>query len=103
MTNHEKFLQAIQEKKIVLIKKHTEEKGIIERRCVPYDYAVGKRFKDNIKRYWTWHIETKHPSPVKSEDIISIEILDEYFDPADYINWNPPYDWEIQRNWGIYS
>lgn len=103
MNNHEKFLQAIQEKRVLLIKKYTEEKGIIERKCVPYDYAVGRKFKDSIKRYWTWHIDTKHPSHAKSEDIINIEILDEYFEPANYITWNPPYNWEIQRDWGTYS
>lgn len=103
MSNYEKFLKAIQEKRIILVKRYTSEKGIIERRCVPYDYAVGKRSKDNIKKYWIWHIETKHISVANSEDIISIEILDEYFNPADYIKWNPPFGWEIKRNWGIYS
>ena len=103
MTNHEKFIQAIQEKRVILIRKNTDEKWIIERKCIPYDYAIGKKFKDSIKRYWAWHIETKHPSSAQSEDIINIEILDEYFEPADYISRNPPYDREIQRDWGQYS
>ncbi len=103
MTNHDKFLQAIKEKKVILMERNSKEKGIIERKCIPHDYAVWKKFKDNIKRYWSWHIETGHPSSAKSEDIINIEILDEHFDPADYISWDPPYDWDVPRDWGIYS
>ena len=65
MINHEKFLQAIQEKRVIVVTKQTKEKGIIKRKSIPYDYAVGKKFKDTIKRYWTWHVETKHPSSMK--------------------------------------
>lgn len=104
MDSHTKFLQAIQDKKYILMTKNTKDKGIIERRCVPYDYAVGKNHKsDNTPRYWTWHLETKHPSPTKERDVIEIKILDECFDPGEYVTWSSPYNWSTPRDWGVYS
>ena len=105
MDNIQKFEKAIRDKKLILMVKDTKEKGVIKRKCVPYDFAPGKTHKDkNLKYYWTWHTETKHPSNALPKNVKEIQILeDETFEPRDYIHWDPPYNWNVSRDWGEYS
>ena len=104
MTNfHSIFLQAIQDKEILELTLNSKEKWIITRRCAPLDFWPHARFKDWIDRYMLYHFETKHPSPMLPEQIIEYKNTGEYFEPKDIINWDPPYDWHIARDWGIYS
>jgi hypothetical protein len=105
MTNHEKFLQAIQEKRIVKVKFDTQGKGIIERICIPFDFGPSKRnLKTNPDRYHFYDLDSpegSHTLSIIPEQLILIEFTDRTFDPANYITWTP--NWFIVRNWGIYS
>lgn len=105
MTNHEKFLQAIHERRLVELTVRTKQKDVIERLCIPYDFGPSRRpnLKVNPEKYHFWHNETGHPSAFLPAQIISLEITGNSFDPAQYIKWRSPYNWFVPRNWGIYS
>ncbi len=106
MNNHQKFLQAIQEKKIIKMKFDSKEKGIIERLCVPFDFGPWRRnISPNPDRYHVYDLnspEGKHNVSIEVKQLINIEITDELFNPADYVTWNDV-KWFIKRDWGNYS
>jgi len=68
---------------------------------VPFDFGPSKNDKVKIDKVHFWNVDSNHNLPVIPEQIISIEIFDEEFNPADYIKWIP--DWNIARDWGKYS
>ena len=105
MSIHEIFLLAIHKKKLVKLIVNTKEKGLIERLCVPYDFGPSKRanLKSNPSKYHFFHNETKHPSAFLPEQIIELKITDQDFDPGNYVKWPSPYNWFLERDWGIYS
>lgn len=100
-----KFIQAIHDKnklKVVFFSK--EDNSLLTRICAPMDYGIGTRIKDSIPRFYLWDYtsDTKsHTLPLKMEQIKSIEVLDEIFDPAGFVKWSP--NWIIPRDWGKYS
>lgn len=101
---YDDFISAIHSKSFLSITFNSGEKGVITRKCVPFDYGVGRRYKDAIERYHFLDIDSpdgSHNLSIKPEQIVTLEILDENFDPADYIKWQP--NWIIKRDWGIYS
>lgn len=55
---HEKFVQAINQKKLVLLKFDSNEKGIIIRMCVPYDFGPSRRYKDGLNRYHFYDLDS---------------------------------------------
>lgn len=97
------FVQAINEKKKIKMLKKDKSGNIVEKHYAPLDFAVMKKTNDNIERYFSYNINDNHPSRTRQEDVIEIIVLNETFNPADYIDWNGPYDWEIKRDWWIYS
>jgi len=102
--DYQKFIEAIHQKKLVKAVVDTEEKGIIERKCVPFDYAVSNRYKDDRERFHFFDLDSpdgQHNLSILPEKLKSLEILDELFDPADYVNWTP--NWTISREWGAYG
>lgn len=106
MTNYEKFLQAIKEKKIVKVAIDSNEKWVIERYCIPFDFWPSRRknLKSNPERFHFYDLnspEKKHNLSILPEQLLNIEITNDYFDPGDYIKWEP--NWFIERDWGIYS
>lgn len=103
-TFYEDFVQAINQKKVVSITVETESKGIITRKCIPFDFGPSRRYKDGLDRYHFWDINSpdgSHNLAVLPENLNDLVILDEEFSPADYVKWTP--NWNISRNWGIYS
>lgn len=89
---------------MVNLKFNSFEKGIIIRKCVPFDYGPSRKFKDNRERYHFQDIDSPdgpHPLPVLPEQIIEIEVLDETFEPKDYVKWTP--NWFTKRDWGEFS
>ena len=101
MDKKEIFLQAIHEKKLVKIKANTDEKGMITRLCVPFDYGTGKL--PGI-RYHFWDLDSpegSHNLSILPQKLIEIELTDKTFEPANYVKWTP--NWKIPRNWGKYS
>jgi len=103
-THYEVLILSINGKKLVNVKCDTKEKGIIERLCVPFDHGPSRRYKDGLDRFHFYDLDSpdgKHNLSILLEQIISIELLDDSFDPADYVTWTP--NWIVKRDWGIYS
>lgn len=105
MDNKEKFLQAIQEKKIVELTFNAEDKWVIIRRCIPFDFWPSRRkLSVNPDRYHFYDLNSpdgRHTLSILPEQVINIDILDETFNPWDYVTRTP--NWFTDRNRGIYS
>lgn len=107
MSNHQNFLDAINQKKVIKIKFNAQEKGVIERNCIPFDFGPWRRnVSPNPDRYHMYDLNSpdgKHNLSILPGQVVEIEIISQDFDPSDYITWKPPYNWFIPRDWGIYS
>ena len=103
MSYHENFLQAIHERKLVEVKFNSQEKGVIQRLCVPFDFGPSRRnLASNPNRYHIYDLNSPDGKHILSiHQIITIDITGQIFDPALYINWTP--NWFIVRDWGICS
>ena len=106
MNNHETFLHAITNKKVIELTFHSKkDKGMVTRKCIPFDFGPSRRnLKTNPNRYHLYALnspEGEHQFSILPEQLIKVNLLDETFDPADYITWPP--NWFIQRDWDIYS
>ncbi len=102
--NYENFVAAIHNKKLVSVDVITEEKGHIERKCVPYDFAVSTKYKDGLERYHFNDLTSPdgpHNLAVLPENLVKLTVLEEGFNPGDYIKWQP--HWTIPRDWGQFS
>lgn len=94
------FIRAIHEKRIVEIKVNTKGKGVISRRAIPFDYGPGKIDNYRVDRYHFYNLDSpdgQHNFSPNPQDVLSIELTDETFNPADYVHWNP--NWYIEREW----
>ncbi|CAD7767225.1 MAG: hypothetical protein DNFNHJIP_00632 [Candidatus Argoarchaeum ethanivorans] len=65
------FLKAIHEKKVLRVKVNSHEKGIIIRKCIPFDFGSSRRYKDGLNRYHFWDLD----SPDGSHNL------------SDYVRW----------------
>ena len=104
MEKMQKFIHAIQEKRIVKVKVDTREKGIIERRCIPFDYGPSSKSKEKSDKYHLFTLDSPGDSHVLSIlpiQLLSIELENENFNPGDYISSKT--NWHIERDWGEYS
>jgi hypothetical protein len=103
----EEFLKAIDEKRKVEITFNSKSKGIITRICIPYDFGPSQK-KDAIdlsNRYFLWDLsspEKPHVLSISPDRLLNLEILDEYFNPNDYVKWYPT-KWIYKRDWGLKS
>ncbi|CEN93695.1 hypothetical protein [Paraclostridium sordellii] len=98
------FLKAIHNKKIVNIKFNSKEKGLVVRKCIPFDFGPSRRYKDNLDRYHFYDLDSpsgRHNLSILPNQLIEIEILDECFEPGDYVSWKT--NWFIARDWGKFS
>lgn len=101
---YDDFLKAIHEKWIVTITFDSEDKGVITRTCVPYDYGPSNRYHDGRDRYHFQDLnspEGSHPLSILPKQIKHLEISNKSFNPSDYIKWTPR--WHVKRDWGNYS
>lgn len=101
---HPDFLQAINEKLLVTIVFRSKEKGTIQRNCVPFDFGPSKRAKDQSDRYHFFDLDSpdgNHTLSILPEQLISLKLTTEVFDPADYVKWTP--NWIVARDWGRFS
>lgn len=104
LEKHEIFIENINNKIKMNVKFHSNKTNRVESRDVaPLDYAIISRSQKNKMYYWVWDFQwTKwpHPTPLSKEKIISIETINEKFEPNTFINWdinkNP---WNIKRDW----
>jgi len=98
------FKQAIDEKLILTVSFDSFEKGVIERKCIPFDFGPSRKYKDNQERYHFYDLnspEGKHNLSILPSQIRNIELSSLTFDPKDYITWEP--NWFLRRDWGVYS
>ncbi len=104
MIINELFLKAIYERRVVEIIFNSIEKGIIKRKCIPYDYGPSRIYSDNRDRYHFYDLnspEGKHNLAILPEQLLKIEMLNDVFEPSRYVTWRSR--WFIPRDWGIYS
>ena len=101
----EKFLQAIHEKRYLSVDFIAKEDNLLRnRKCVPFDYGESRRYKDGKDRFHFLDLNSpdgKHNLSILPEQVKKVEILDESFEPKDYISWTP--NWIVERDWGVYS
>jgi len=100
------FLKAIEDKKYVNVTFFSrKDRAVVTKKFVPIDYGPSKKEKvptDRYHFYSTDEAEGFHTVSVLPENLQSIEILYEHFDPAQYVTWTPIV-WSLKRNWGKYS
>lgn len=105
MTIHETFLQAIHERKIVKLTFDSQEKGVIQRFCIPFDFGPSKRnLVPNPDRYHFYDLdspEKSHNLSLLPDQIKNLEITDKTFEPSEYVHWTP--NWFVARDWGNFS
>ena len=102
---YQEFIEAIHQKKKIRVTYFSKkDNATISRLCAPMDYGPHKRFPDKGDRFHVWDYEGSagpHPAPLDPEQVQRIEVLDDTFDPADFVTWET--DWVIPRDWGQYS
>lgn len=103
--NKEIFLTAIREIKVVKIKFIDKKGNHKNRNCIPYDYAYSNiENNPEEQKYHFYDLDSpdgSHNLSLSDKQIITINITDESFNPANYIKWTP--NWTVKRNWGKYS
>lgn len=106
----ELFIQAIHSrKKIKLTFFSKEDNKVITCVCAPMDFGQSKVFNDNIDRFHVWNYspdlgKEQHPIPLNPSQVKKIEVLEETFDPAEFIKWDfVPSSWHVRRDWGRFS
>lgn len=105
METKEHFLKAIREKKVLRVRVNSYEKGIIIRKCIPFDFGPSSRCNDELNRFHFWDLDSpdgSHNLSIHPEQLLEIKILDERFDPKDYVTWKPT-NWVVKRDWGAFS
>jgi len=99
------FIQAIYDKKKIRVSFYSkEDKEVIVRICAPMDYGPSRRVTDKSDRFHMWDYESdteQHTLSLKPEQISDIEVLEETFEPSEFVTWQT--DWIVPRDWGQYS
>ncbi|MDR6760334.1 hypothetical protein J2Y38_000513 [Flavobacterium sp. 2755] len=102
--HYETLLEGIHNKKILILYFMSKEKGLITRRCIPFDFGISRRYKDDLDRFHFYDLDSpdgNHNLSILPEQINSLTITNENFTPKDYVSWKP--NWIIKRDWGIFS
>ena len=104
----ELFINAIHSKnKIKLHFFSKEDRNILILLCAPMDYGPSRRAKEKNDRFHLWDYESdtrNHVLSLNPEQIHHMEILEEVFDPSEFITWDTQKStWFISRDWGIFS
>ncbi|MHC1745538.1 MAG: hypothetical protein AB9895_00120 [Negativicutes bacterium] len=98
-----KFTDAIQKRKLVRLKFFTGEYQPAVRKCVPLDIAPSRRSKNKIYKFHIWDLDSDPKPHILSLDpnqILQMEVLEEYFDPEDIVTWDTKASpWTIKRDW----
>lgn len=104
--NHQEFVTALTNKKKIMLIFFSKEDGTnLGRSCAPMDFGPSRRAKDQTDRYHFWDFDSDQKNHVLSllpNQVVKMELFDESFDPAEFINWSP-IRWFLSRDWGQYS
>jgi hypothetical protein len=98
------FLKSINEKLIIKLTFNSVGKGVLIRRCIPFDLGPSRRFRDKSQRYHFFVLDGpngSHNLSVLPMQIVKFELTNIHFEPSKYIKWKPK--WFVKRNWGVYS
>lgn len=99
------FVDAIHSKNRIRLTFQSKEDGhALVRVCAPMDYGPSSRAHNKSDRFHCWDYDSdtrSHSLSLLPEQVISIEILPDTFDPADFVTWDTK--WIIKRDWGKYS
>lgn len=99
------FLEGIHKKRYLSVDFIAKEDNLLRnRKCVPFDYGESRKYRDDKDRFHFLDLNSpdgKHNLSILPEQVKKVEILDESFDPADYVKWEP--NWIVKRDWGVYS
>lgn len=103
--DQEAFIEAIRSKNKIRITYHSDKDGkSVTRTIAPLDYGPHASYKDKTPRYQFWDYEGSskpHSSSLLVFAIEKIEVLDDTFDPSEFITWKC--QWHVARDWGDYS
>lgn len=104
----EQFIRAIRaRRKIRLTFYSKEDVGILIRTCAPMDFGPSRRAKEKNNRFHVWDYDSDartHTLSLNPEQIVSIEVLEEIFEPSEFITWDTTKSpWFVKRDWGTYS
>jgi hypothetical protein len=84
---HTTFFDGIRSSRVLEVFVHTREHGLINRKCVPFYFWESKKYNDGKERFHMFDLldptGNNHLS-VLPEQVIFIEMTDEYFEPLDY-------------------
>lgn len=101
----DKFIAAIHSKNKIRVNFFSKEDGhTLSRACAPMDLGPSRRAADKNDRFHMWDYESdtrNHTLSLLPDQIQSIEVLPEHFDPAEFITWQT--NWFVPRDWGQYS
>jgi hypothetical protein len=71
------------------------------------DYGPSRRAKQKNDRFHFWDYDSdtqKHTLSLNPEQISNLQVLDDTFEPAEFITWDiTKSPWFISRDWGPYS
>lgn len=104
--NHDQFLSAIREKKVVrMVFYSSPDAGTVDRECMPLDYGPEPAVADSQNRYWIWDpANTAGPNPLglSPGQIVSMQVLGRNFAPEQLPlgarSWSVVRDWESPRS-----
>jgi hypothetical protein len=100
-----RFIGAIHARRKVRIKFFSKEDGTyITRVCAPMDYGPSKRALDFRNKFHVWGYESgdkPNPLALDGSHIEEISVLDETFNPAEFVTWDlKASPWIVKRDWG---
>lgn len=101
----DEFIASIHSKSKIRVTFFSKEDGhALSRVCAPMDFGPSRRAADKSDRFHMWDYESdtkNHTLSLLPDQIQSIEVLPEHFDPAEFITWQT--NWFVLRDWGQYS
>lgn len=106
--DHQVFLDALQTRRKIRLTFFSKEDGTnLIRTCAPMDFGPSRRAKVPANRYHFWDYDSdkaRHTLSLLHDQIVSIVVLAEEFDPAEFITWDVTTSpWFVPRDWGAFS
>jgi hypothetical protein len=104
----DQFIQAIHDRRKIRVTFFSKEDGTtLCRKCAPMDYGPKRKAKNQSDRFHYWDYESdekNHTLGLLPNQIQSIVVLDEEFNPAEFITWDTKQSpWHVPRDWGEFS
>ncbi|MBZ5523194.1 MAG: hypothetical protein LAP21_13235 [Acidobacteriia bacterium] len=104
----DEFISAIRAKNKVRLTFFSKQDGtVVVRKCAPMDFGPSRRATDKSSRFHLWDYEsdsTKHTLSLLPNQVKTIDVLDEAFDPSEFVTWDTRKSpWFVMRDWGAYS